>query len=268
MTWATADLSKPRISWISAGNYQEHTAALESASFPFTGKATVELWIYVPYHTTANNAGFSLVIDCSLLYKLGGTDDPQDEFIHKLVVDSTHDLFEYEVYHGDGPDVVSQNALRLSDGSLTDKWHRFAASENLGWEEIVVNDIAEILCSQFTKRWGGDIIHKGDNSNVNGEVLFPFHKLHMTVVKTVAQTINYTFGILGMEFDLEEDLYSVNLAEIKSQTFVSVLTNPHPPAINVPGPVPGPKPTPPLEDQVLGPAIEITEPPLADLFPG
>lgn len=256
-TWSLVATSEATVLVFLSPAKNEYTYAFEAVVFPFTGLATINFRVYQPKFDVLLNGIHVRYRELSLLYRINGNSSARDEVLRATITDSAHDTFVKEVFHGDGPDNISQGSIRVAGGAPTDLWHRFAVAENLPLAVIIIQDIL-FLMGATQRAWSGVIYQKQDH-------FWPYTKLFMTAQDIFPTTFDYFFAPLGFTWNMEQSEYDVQLTGLKNVAFTADTTEPGPPVLTEnEGPSYPPSVSP---DEGIGPVvISDTQPDIE--FPG
>ena len=212
--WFTTGFTNPEIHTYINTDEKEHSFAFLTNTLPFTGEADIEFRMFRPFHTFFDAQSDVYSQDISLLYKVAGTKRPIEETIFIEEIDSLFTSYDIETFHGDGPEENSQCTFRLANGNKTDEWHRFAAVETLGIEEILMDDILSIKTGS-PKGWAGDLTSVGD-------LMWPYNKFHMEATIPPATTQEFDFVPLKMTWNMALHTYTVDMDSVAEVAYSAV----------------------------------------------
>jgi hypothetical protein len=203
LQWTTNSSVTPYIS-LSINERKGFTWGLSGVgTLPFTGKATLSVRIYKPYYPYENSA-YCLWRGFQAVYYPSDNSSLDFEYIAEL--DNYKSTYEWEAFHGEGTNYAANGALRASDGSLLTTWGGSAQQIH----EVVVDDLLSIK-SALTKRI--DLTLEGS--------LLPISRLLFTL-NFPSATTNVYMNAIGMSWDVQNDFYTCNLAEVKEYAYTPV----------------------------------------------
>ncbi len=234
--------------------FNNHTVQLSAIGLDGTFSLNVRL--YLPWNNIVDtnallSAPDSLAWEDAGFYFTGvhcwylPSGAPQaEEVILSDVIDADSDVYEITVMHGDGPSAGSLASFRLSDDSITNLWSRRGQGDGISITKQLANMITRMMGDKRINVSGG----------ITGEIDY-YNRLE-TTVSTSSGDITYQFLIQGLEWDVQNYEYNINMVELdtsaRSITSHDITINPfHPP--ESPPPIQGgDPPVVRMEDDIIG----------------
>jgi hypothetical protein len=186
----------------SAYSWSKKLIKIETPNLPQNGAFDFTFRYYRPYHDiAAYDSIFSGDMDLGFLKTslFGGFYLPADNVIidDEIIyseIDEAEEVYKETFFHADGNSIVSQNAFRLSDNSLTDSWERRGKTEAYSIMRIAVETFKDLR---------GDFIN-GVSCKLVGDIAF-YNSLDYQVgaVTTRYQQNNIKWDVSAMQYDVE-----------------------------------------------------------------
>lgn len=182
--------NKTGLSWGSVGTFSIFVAApsqetgqvfaidefeiiQETPTIPASGKNAIEFQMFIPVtRNVQNQIGGTMIstdniwLDYVRLQHLPADKSYSDiKEIGKVVENDiirsnplSDNILNIIVSHGDGPMETAMGSYRLSDGSITSKWHKRGSGDSKPLEELAIFDVVERFLGDERKQISGTII--------------------------------------------------------------------------------------------------------------
>jgi len=230
----------PQIFFTAEANRLSITKSITTPTLPETGERDFTFTVYAPFTNLdaaeALDSNIALTINEARIGNLYGIYlpadiEPTDERVTSVVLDIDAREEEIIAFHGDGPNQFSETSFRLSNGNITNDWHRTGVSENKKIHEILLEDIVD-LRGDFTRKIKGLAV-------MRTTILELYQRYTLVVGADTTHYINdeFIWNIKEKEYQIEivaiDSLgLAGTIADFNQQTFLPDV-NDGPPPINI-----------------------------------